>query len=960
MKLTIEQALKKGVEAHKSGKLKKANIYYKKIIKLQPNHPDANHNKGVLSVGLGEVQEALPFFKKALEANPSIAQFWLSYISALIKLSRISDAKAVFEQAKSKGAKGDGFDKIKKHFFELEKGKEVKAAYKKSSEPPKDQLQNLINKYTQGNFQEALDQSLKLLKEFPNSFNLYNIIATVNKELKKLDEAIEAYYKAISIKPDYADAYYNLGNALKDQDKLQKAIEAFRKAILIKPDYAEAYSNMGNALKDQGNLDKAIKAYKNALSIKPNFANAFNNMGIALKDKGNQEEAIKAFNDALSIKPNFFAAYYNLGIALQDQGKLYEAIKIYKKVLSLNPDYPQTYYNMGIVLQKQDKNYEAINAYNRAISLKPDYAEAYNNMGIVFQKQGNLDRAIKAYKNALSIKPNFANAFNNMGIALKDKGNQEEAIKAFNDALSIKPDYAEAYNNIGIALTGFIFKKPNRDIQNTISLLLDKKLYVRPKDITDAAISLLKLESSLQKQLKLVGSNNVIQNPLDIISDLDELSLLRKLMGSCPLPDLELEKLFKQLRASILENISSFKEETPKLLRFQSALALQCFNNEYIYSQSKNEEKAINSLDKKIRKLLSNNKQPSPSEILILASYKALYKYDWCKSLIINNQIQKVFTRTVEEPNQEEEIKLNIPTLKKISNKISSKVRKQYEDNPYPRWVNLSLKLESVTISEVVDELQIKLHFEKIKEAKNPDILIAGCGTGQHSITTAARFKSSKVLAIDLSLSSLAYAKRKTEELTIDNIEYLQADILDLGKLNKKFDIIESVGVLHHMDNPLKGWKALTNCLKPGGLMKIGLYSEIARQDIVKIKEEISQLGIQSISIEMKSFRDIIVKSDKKHHKLMTNFSDFYNLSELKDLLFHVQEHRFTIPLLKDNLNKLGLKFCGFESSIIVSQFRLTNKHKEDLFDLDKWQTFEEANQKAFTGMYQFWCQKEL
>ena len=67
---------------------------------------------GVLAVGVGKVEQALPFFKTALEANQTIAQYWLSYIDALIKLDRIGDAKAVFEQAKSKGAKGDGFDQI--------------------------------------------------------------------------------------------------------------------------------------------------------------------------------------------------------------------------------------------------------------------------------------------------------------------------------------------------------------------------------------------------------------------------------------------------------------------------------------------------------------------------------------------------------------------------------------------------------------------------------------------------------------------------------------------------------------------------------------------------------------------------------------------------------------------------------------------------------------------------------
>mgnify|MGYP006225844689 CR=1 FL=1 len=87
--------------------------------------------------------------------------------------------------------------------------------------------------------------------------------------------------------------------------------------------------------------------------------------------------------------------------------------------------------------------------------------------------------------------------------------------------------------------------------------------------------------------------------------------------------------------------------------------------------------------------------------------------------------------------------------------------------------MNLGLNLEPAPISKIVEELQLKLHYEKINEVKNPNILIAGCGTGQHSITTAARFNASKVLAIDLSLSSLAYAKRKTKEFAIENIEYM-------------------------------------------------------------------------------------------------------------------------------------------------------------------------------------------
>ena len=81
MELTLDEALQKGVEAHKAGQLQEADRYYTAILKVQPKHPDANHNMGVLAVGVGKVKEALPFFKTALEVNSNIPQFWLSHIN---------------------------------------------------------------------------------------------------------------------------------------------------------------------------------------------------------------------------------------------------------------------------------------------------------------------------------------------------------------------------------------------------------------------------------------------------------------------------------------------------------------------------------------------------------------------------------------------------------------------------------------------------------------------------------------------------------------------------------------------------------------------------------------------------------------------------------------------------------------------------------------------------------------
>ena len=398
MELTLDQALQKGIEAHKAGQVQEADQYYTTILKANPKHPDANHNMGVLAVGVGKVQEALPFFKTALAANPSIAQYWLSYIDALIKLDRIDDAKAVFGQAKSKGAKGDGFDQIE------EKLGTSTSKNSDTQEPSGDQFQSIVNLYTQGQYQEALTQASQVLKQFPNSINLYNIIGAVNQGLGQLDKAIEAYNKALSIKPNYADTHYNIGKALQDQGKLEEAIEAYKKAISIKPDYAEGYNNMGNVLQDQRKLDEAIKAYKKALAIKPDYAEAYNNMGNALKEQGKLAEAIEAYNKAISIKPDYAAAYNNMGTTLKDQGKLAEAIKAYNNAISIRPDFAEAYNNMGIALKEQGKLYEAIEAYNKAITIKPDFAEATTNLAILLFESRRFGEAEKFFSMNNSIK----------------------------------------------------------------------------------------------------------------------------------------------------------------------------------------------------------------------------------------------------------------------------------------------------------------------------------------------------------------------------------------------------------------------------------------------------------------------------------------------------------------------------------------------------------------------------
>ena len=543
------------------------------------------------------------------------------------------------------------------------------------------------------------------------------------------------------------------------------------------------------------------------------------------------------------------------------------------------------------------------------------------------------------------------------GIVLHEQGKFGKALKYYTQALKINPDFDEVYYNMGRLLTNIKFNKPIPNLTEIIYKILEKEKFIRPSSLVQASSSLLKFDPNIKDVLSKISAGKLSESLQEIIVDLLNVPLLIKLMEVSPLPDLELETIFKNIRSTILLSISKIKNNS-EILKFQIVLSLHCFTNEYLYDQTDEEVEALKELENLVEKKLTNGQQPSPTELVCLASYKSLHEYSWFNLLSMPIELEAIQRRQILEPEKEKQLRSTIPLLSSFKDTVSCKVQEQYEQNPYPRWTNLGLPPVPQTISAFTKDKDLRISNLSINEVDIPQILIAGCGTGEHSITTASTFKNCDVLAIDLSLSSVAYAKRKTEELNISNIDYIQADILDLGVLNRKFDIIESVGVLHHMNNPMVGWKVLTDCLNTGGLMRIGLYSELARKSIVQIRDEIEHLNIESSYDAMKSFRNKIGSSEEEPHKLIVSSLDFYSMSAFRDLIFHVQEHRFTIPQIEASLTQLGLMFCGFETLHVVEKFKSENFTENALYDLEKWDTFEKENPRVFAGMYQFWCQK--
>ena len=250
------------------------------------------------------------------------------------------------------------------------------------------------------------------------------------------------------------------------------------------------------------------------------------------------------------------------------------------------------------------------------------------------------------------------------------------------------------------------------------------------------------------------------------------------------------------LRKALLFNLSDIKDNE-KIIYFLKSLSLHCHTNEYVYFESNDETLSVQKLEDNIKNSLSKSKQPKLIELLCLTTYRHLFQYEWYDQLEELNHFKEVKVRFIDEPRVERDLKKDIPILAAISNNVSLDVKEQYEENPYPRWDNFSLMVKKKSITKIIKDIPLRLHSEKINDITSPNILIAGCGTGNHLIS-ASNYNNANILGIDLSLASLAYAKRKIEELAYKNIKFLHGDILQLKKLNKKFDIIESSGVLHH------------------------------------------------------------------------------------------------------------------------------------------------------------------
>ena len=463
----------------------------------------------------------------------------------------------------------------------------------------------------------------------------------------------------------------------------------------------------------------------------------------------------------------------------------------------------------------------------------------------------------------------------------------------------------------------------------------------------------------LAKQRPFDGTNNSASFDLAGIEPLFRPLFLEGLKSNVvcdPVFEVFVTHLRRHLLDAFFAGDGSFPKEQYVVLA--SALSHYAFFTDFILGETEAEQQRINALGRRIES--DGATAGNAGAIAMFACYRPLdglansaeiletFKNGGILSDVVKAQIADgILLR---------QVAASIPTLKPVADETSLSVRDQYEDFPYPRWKTFSKRL----VVQVWQADELSQRLEGPLSNTPAQLLIAGCGTGRDAAIHAVRFPRSAITAVDVSRASLAYASVKAGEHGLGNLTFLHGDILDIGAMGQTFDYVCCTGVLHHMEDPVAGWRALIGVLRPGGLMRIGLYSRAGRKAVAAAQDAAKKGHYPPTRDGILRFRrDCSGRCDRETMLSLSRLQDYYLLNMYRDLLFPAREHRFDLLEIKDILGGLGLSFEGFNvAPEVLTAYRSMFRDDRNATSLDGWRQFEARYPETFASMYVFWCRK--
>ena len=624
---------------------------------------------------------------------------------------------------------------------------------------------------------------------------------------------------------------------------------------------------------------------------------------------------------------------------------------------------------------KSEKNPD-LNQSQLIEELKKKYSNShipYNLEGLINHKNGHFNDAIQNFNRAKEKLVNEDNNNKDLSILYQNIGVSYNKLSQTENAITSLIQSIDLNNNNLISLNLFtqIFLEKNINFSKNLKKFLCnlmKLQYIEVDPISAKIQNFLAENFVLNEFLPglTISKNNDGLKTIEVnFEDNFEFELLTGVLAEGLIINYFLEDYMSKYRSFILRKV--LEKDTAFLsnkyiISILLSISKQSKINEYCWNYSSEEREIIKKIENNILKNNYNNTALLFFAIKAISTYKNIYIDKKITSWLNKNKknLPKIISEEYTDIKKENEKILTYSRLflsKNNNDQVTNKVRRQYEENPYPVWTKMQLHSKKLDVKSYLNN-QLNWFDNNVVEIKKPNILIAGCGTGKHAIQTANIVKESSIKAIDISSTSLAYAQIMTEKFGIQNIKFKNQNILELK--NKSYDIIESHGVIHHMEDSEKALEVLANNLKKGGFLSLAIYNKMGIKEINFIRDFVKKNEIEPSEKNIVWIREHIKNStpDKIKKRLILS-KDFYSVSGCRDLFFNIQETQFNIRQIKQLIEKNNLRFMGFTG---LSETHITNFKKlyseTSLFDLDCWDDFQKNNRDFFGSMYQFWTQK--
>lgn len=597
----------------------------------------------------------------------------------------------------------------------------------------------------------------------------------------------------------------------------------------------------------------------------------------------------------------------------------------------------------GALLESGDPG-RAAQYVSRALQIAPGSVAAMLCAGDLHLACGRIAEARRTYEQILARAPQSVAALVGLSACLARVGESALAARAARAAIDLDTGSDAAWTAFGNALRFVAFGAFDAQTGQRVVRLLELGRF-EGGQLSATVYSLLARAPVGRALLAAPTAPEGCSRAIETMRD-DPASgwdLLIAALRTTPIISLEFEDGLAALRSDLLRRVVA-ADPAPPCETLVEAIADQAELCEYVWTVAPDDATACAGLRARIDRAVASGASPPALEVLLLACFDRLDRWNLPPTAIDALGPPRAALRAtqIELPAALARLAAEVESALPVRPGVSAEVRAQYEANPYPRWSPATLR--------------------DVRPAPARDagrrVLVAGCGTGLQVAARHLARPQDRILAIDLSRASLAYARWACEKVGVRNVEFLQADLLDVDRLGRRFDEIECCGVLHHLERPVEGWRALLRCLEPDGRMLVSLYSKIARAGVLEVRRTLSPGWPRDLDGIRRLRSAIRAQGPGAPAFAVTQALDFYNASMCRDLLLHPQETDYDLLEIRAMLDKLGLDFLEFTSLPPgAAQAYLAAFPRDRLGrNLANWHRFETEHPETFLRMYNFWC----